>query len=204
MGLLYMNAIELKIVELKKKYADLKPRELVEAARPKDSPIHDYFTWDNTEAAEKYRLMEAARYLLLRIEVVRRGEKHIELVLERKRVHHSFASGGKYGRPTFFVDQANIENGIDALRKFLDRYAEFDVLVELIDKDKLDELDSLHTKNNPQLDKLLYCQNPLCEKRKTFESGTGIRYKGFNFCSPECEEVFKSKEPKEKEEDNTL
>lgn len=35
------------------------PQEIVNEARSEEHPLHDYFSWDNAEAAEKYRLMEA-------------------------------------------------------------------------------------------------------------------------------------------------
>ena len=35
------------------------PEALVEAARDAESPLHEYFEWDNDTAAEKYRLMQA-------------------------------------------------------------------------------------------------------------------------------------------------
>ena len=35
------------------------PQDIVEAARAADSPLHRYFTWDDSEAASKYRLEEA-------------------------------------------------------------------------------------------------------------------------------------------------
>lgn len=44
------------------------PSELLEAARSKSSPIHKYFLWDDTEAAEKYRLSQA-RHLIISIYV---------------------------------------------------------------------------------------------------------------------------------------
>lgn len=36
---------------------------VLEAARPKNSPLHDYFTWDDSRAAERYRLIEAGRLI---------------------------------------------------------------------------------------------------------------------------------------------
>lgn len=45
------------------------PKTLVAAARPTKSPIHRYFEWNNTRAAEKYRLWQA-RNILLSIEVI--------------------------------------------------------------------------------------------------------------------------------------
>jgi len=48
----------------------LNPAVVVEAARDKDSPLHDQFDWDDTVAAEKWRL-EQAGYLLRVIVYVR-------------------------------------------------------------------------------------------------------------------------------------
>jgi len=37
----------------------LQPEQVVEAARPEDSPLHSSFTWDDTEAAQNYRIWQA-------------------------------------------------------------------------------------------------------------------------------------------------
>lgn len=49
----------------------LSPQRIVEAARPSGSPLHDYFDWNDTSAAEKYREQQAAH--LLRSIVVTRA-----------------------------------------------------------------------------------------------------------------------------------
>lgn len=55
--------------ELRKaKGGSLIPQDIVEAARPKASPIHRAFEWNDSEAAEQYRL-EQARYLIQAIVV---------------------------------------------------------------------------------------------------------------------------------------
>jgi chorismate mutase len=38
----------------------VKPEQLLQVARAKTSPIHNYFTWDDAAAAQKQRLSEAA------------------------------------------------------------------------------------------------------------------------------------------------
>jgi hypothetical protein len=48
---------------LEKRYGALTPELIVEEARPADSPLHRYFEWDDTAAAEAYR-REQARGLL--------------------------------------------------------------------------------------------------------------------------------------------
>lgn len=37
----------------------LKPEAVVEAARPESSPLHSHFEWNDSKAAEKYRLDQA-------------------------------------------------------------------------------------------------------------------------------------------------
>lgn len=41
----------------------LRPAAVVEAARPKSSPLHGAFCWDDTKAAELYRLDQAQRLI---------------------------------------------------------------------------------------------------------------------------------------------
>lgn len=57
------------------------PESVVHAARSKRSPLHAAFTWDDGEAAEKYRLTEAS-YLIRTVVVVvhddERGEDREE------------------------------------------------------------------------------------------------------------------------------
>ncbi len=49
---------------------NLLPEIVVDAARPKTSPIHDKFTWDNGEAAIQYRLWQARQLISVCVEVV--------------------------------------------------------------------------------------------------------------------------------------
>lgn len=46
----------------------LRAGDVVEAARSKDSILHGYFTWDDTKAAKKWRLVQARN--LIRVQVV--------------------------------------------------------------------------------------------------------------------------------------
>lgn len=45
------------------------PERVVKSAKPKSSPLHDAFTWDDSEAAHKWRLEEAS-YLVRAVVVV--------------------------------------------------------------------------------------------------------------------------------------
>lgn len=48
-----------KVGEFLETYKAFKPKKVIELARPKNSPIHKFFDWNDTTAAEKYRLEQA-------------------------------------------------------------------------------------------------------------------------------------------------
>jgi hypothetical protein len=62
--------------EIEERHGKLKARDVVDEARSKKNPLHEVFDWDNTSAAEKYRL-EQARHLInhLTVEVSYDGQK---------------------------------------------------------------------------------------------------------------------------------
>ena len=55
---------------------DLAPSRYVEAAKPKDSPLHPTLTWDDKKAANEFRLIEARTIIrgVIRVEVVEQVE----------------------------------------------------------------------------------------------------------------------------------
>lgn len=55
-------------------YGSLTPESILEASRPKKAVFHSLFTWDDTKAAEQYRLSEARRILNnIEVEVISAG-----------------------------------------------------------------------------------------------------------------------------------
>ena len=45
----------------------IRPARVVDHARPTNSPLHDYFTWEDSVAAERFRLLEATRLIQVRV-----------------------------------------------------------------------------------------------------------------------------------------
>lgn len=52
---------------------------VLEAARPKNSPLHGYFTWDDSRAAERYRLIEAGK-LIATVRIEYRQKKAAQII----------------------------------------------------------------------------------------------------------------------------
>lgn len=53
----------------------LRPASVVDAARDEKSPLHGAFEWDDTEAAQKYRLLQAQSLIRsFKVEIERNGQ----------------------------------------------------------------------------------------------------------------------------------
>lgn len=64
-----MRIVRAELKRLRKEHGALTPEIIVNAARPATSRLHKFFEWDDTAAAEKYRLNQA-RDLVRRVRVV--------------------------------------------------------------------------------------------------------------------------------------
>ena len=57
---------------------EITPPKIIETAREPVSPLHPFFDWEDTTAAEKYRLLQARRLMQSVVEVVVVGSKQQE------------------------------------------------------------------------------------------------------------------------------
>lgn len=62
------DAIRAEIERLKSDGV-IRPVDVVEAAREESSPLHDWFQWDDSEAAHQYRLIQARNMLRVYVKV---------------------------------------------------------------------------------------------------------------------------------------
>lgn len=67
------QAVGTRLVELREK-GQLSASSVVEEARPNQSLLHSYFEWNNSKAAEQYRLTQA-RQLIAAVVVVEAGDE---------------------------------------------------------------------------------------------------------------------------------
>lgn len=64
------------------------PKDVVKAARPKSSPLHKYFEWDDSKAADEFRLQQARMLVIsIRIESDNNIRAYESVVLEGKRLY---------------------------------------------------------------------------------------------------------------------
>lgn len=63
----------------------INPVDVVEAAREENSPLHSHFEWDDSEAAQQYRLVQARNLIRVCVEYIDNGKQEKMLV-------HAFVS----------------------------------------------------------------------------------------------------------------
>jgi hypothetical protein len=107
----------------------LTPEQIVAAAEPEHSPLHDWFEWNNDDAAQQYRLVQA-REMLRFIEVVR-----VERAVEPVRAFHVVRIEGQsvYAKESrVFSDEELRKQVIDAALAQLESWQRrYDQYVEL-------------------------------------------------------------------------
>lgn len=101
------------------------PHAVVNAARDPDSALHDYFTWDDTDAAENWRIVEARK--LLRVFVVQVGTN----------------TKGETTRA--FVSLSGDRNNNGGYRAIVDVLSDAEMRAQLL-QDALDEFESYRLK----------------------------------------------------------
>ena len=58
---------------VKRNNGNITPKDVLECAKDKKCPLHDYFEWDNTIAGEMWRLQQAS-YLIRTLDLVIEGD----------------------------------------------------------------------------------------------------------------------------------
>jgi hypothetical protein len=80
----------------------LTPEGVLDAARPKSSPLHGHFEWDNRKAGEAFRLVQAAA-LIRRVRVTVRENPEGEGVTVRAFVLVRNEGEGEEDSPAFYM-----------------------------------------------------------------------------------------------------
>jgi len=83
------------------------PSLVVEAAKAKDSPLHECFIWDDAQAAQEYRLIQARR-VIRRYRIVYEGEPVRMVHVPRLTVEDDPSREGCYMPITMVVRQQSL------------------------------------------------------------------------------------------------
>lgn len=112
----------------------LHPEKIVEAARDKKSILHSRFEWDNNEAAERYRLIQARYMLNIAVEVIPGNRMRSKVFVSLRRDRYD---GGGY-RTTVDVlsdsqlHQQMLDDALENMEHFRLKYQELKELHKVV------------------------------------------------------------------------
>lgn len=122
------------IRQLEKRYGEVTRETFLESARPADSPMHCLFEWDDTVAAEKYRLHQA-NVIIASLRVTITEEKK-EPVILRGYVQDRKTSSGYLNIERAMTEQDKrkrvLEQAKRELKWFVEKYAAFEELAKIM------------------------------------------------------------------------
>ena len=127
-----------KFLERKLRNKPRDPHEIVELARPETSPIHERFTWDDTEAAVRWRV-EEARHLVSHIVVstpkpdgeVVEARAFFNVTTENGESKRGYISSRQVWARPGLAEQVR-EAALRELRGWTDRYAIYEELSDVV------------------------------------------------------------------------
>lgn len=108
------------------------PKDVVAKAKPKSSPIHHLFEWDDTAAAHRFRLFQARNHIN-RLEVVilvdnkeRATKAYHSVVIQEddERPERVYASMVEIQKSPNLAEQA-IQNALDEANSWMTRYKDY-------------------------------------------------------------------------------
>ena len=116
----------------------LKPEDVVERASDPSNVLHSRFTWDDTEAAQQYRLWQARHLIKICVTVLPNRSESTQVYVSLK----SDRIGDTGYRPVVDVladvelRQQLLSDALEDLKRFQHKYAELKELAEVFDAAK--------------------------------------------------------------------
>lgn len=112
----------------------LKPADVVDAARSKDSVLHSKFEWNDGLAAERYRLWQARQLISVTVEYIPATESTTRVFVSLSPDRQT--SGGGYRATVDTMTNAQhrailLQDALDEMRRFQQKFAELRELAEV-------------------------------------------------------------------------
>lgn len=129
---------ELEKIRKRNKGGLLQPKAVVDAARDEDSPLHRYFEWDDSKAADQHRLQQA-RELIVRVTVIRDDvspepfQAYVSLPSSRTRKNGGYSSTAQV-MTTAAMREEMLQSAVEYFQYGKERYARLNELGDLFNE----------------------------------------------------------------------
>ena len=137
----FINEAKKIINELAKKGVVVKPQDLVDIARDKYSPLHGYFIWDDTDAAEAYRCHQAGQ-LIGRVRVTYekrrvRAFQKVRITMDNNKQKEGYVTTARVLSDKDLRLQV-VKEGLSELRRWLSKYSVYPELLCLVKTEQVE------------------------------------------------------------------
>ena len=124
------------VLSIQKAKGVVTPEDIVEKARPVNSPIHSYFEWDKDKAAQEYLLYQA-RNLLNHVKVIIEG-REVNAVFNVQTEIEDVKQRGYYSHEKVLSDEvlykAVLEEAIREIQYWNQKYGHLKELKRIVNK----------------------------------------------------------------------
>jgi hypothetical protein len=116
----------------------LRPSDVVLAARPLSSPLHSQFEWDDTVAAQRYRIWQARQLISVSVELLGTGDQaRLAKVFVSLTPDRSGDGGGYRSILAVFRDRNQraqlLADALEEMERFQEKYRSLKELLEVFD-----------------------------------------------------------------------
>lgn len=121
----------------KANHGELRVQDVVKAARPAASPLHSWFNWDDSEAAQQWRLQQARQLLRVTVAYIGDDEESIPIrVFVSLSTDRYNGKGGGYRVTTAVLSDAErrqqlLDDALEEMKRFRAKYAELKELADV-------------------------------------------------------------------------
>ena len=135
-----MEAVRRELERIRKSHGNiLRPEDVVEAAQNELSPLHRFFTWDETKAAHEYRLWQA-RQLIANVTIEIRGEKtdaywNATVTVKKEKVQGYFSTKDVLSNEELY--RQVLEEALRELRYWQKKYKQIKELKNVINEEEI-------------------------------------------------------------------
>lgn len=139
--------------ELEEEHGIVRPKDLLEKARPKNSPLHPYFDWDDKKAAENYRIWQA-QHLIASVRVEISGQEadaywNASVVVQDMKLQGYFSTQKVLNDDELY--QQILANAVREISYWQRKYKEIEALKDVVNMQEVENINRKVLKNRPAM-----------------------------------------------------
>ena len=126
------------VQSLERKHGLVRPSDLLEVAQNPESPIHDLFEWDDTEAAKKFRQIQAGK-LIVSVKIETPEGRKQEFYQVQVNPFSAYASVA-HMQSDEELHQRAVKNALNEIDHWNRKYQELSELEGIVDLERVEEV----------------------------------------------------------------